>query len=174
MNKTMVAKRRTALRRYPDLMAGLAGYAESGEKIDVLSRMNGWYQVSRKLEIAYASADTLRDQLCELTTMLVGKSVLYEGKNVRGKDFSYFAEESCIDSAERKFDNALFQFQKSCNSDEGRLENVPDKHEILFSRQVRGGWQCSFNVDYHLKGTEKEPVYPRCVDYHYELGEVCK
>ena len=136
--------------------------------------MNGWYQVSRKLEIAYASADTLRDQLLRAYYDAGWEIGAIRGKKCQGEGLSYFAEESCIDSAEREFDNALFQFQKSCNSDEGRLENVPDKHEILFSRQVRGGWQCSFNVDYHLKGTEKEPVYPRCVDYHYELGEVCK
>ena len=75
--------RRTALRRHPDLMAGLAGYVESGEKIDVLARAKGWYQVGMELEIAYASADSLRELRCRMVDrMKKARRTVDEGRYV--------------------------------------------------------------------------------------------
>ena len=178
VNKIMVAKRRTALRRYPDLMAGLAGYVESGEKIDVLARTKGWYQVGRELEIAYASADTLRDLRCRMMDrMKKVRRTVDKGRDVYGHAQKTIFRERCLEEATREFRDALSKFAKDCRAIGGALENEPEMHKVLFSKEENQWWRCSINFGYHLEEVGKEPVVPLCVVYDSERtgeDEVCE
>ena len=125
LNKTMVAKQRTYMRRDPNLSAAIVGSVEANQKIDVLARTDGWYQVTKGTEIGYVTRDTLRDLQCRTVKKTrKGEPVIwdmldgswYTGRDGRIYEFADSSHE-CIRDIMREID-----FACSGHVDESRIQ----------------------------------------------------
>ena len=125
LNKTMVAKQRTYMRRDPNLSAAIVGSVEANQKIDVLARTDGWYQVTKGTEIGYVTRDTLRDLQCRTVKKTrKGEPVIWDmldGSWYTGRDGRIYeyadSSHECIRDIMREID-----FACSGHVDESRIQ----------------------------------------------------
>ena len=163
VNKVMVAKRRTALRRSPDLMAELAGRVESGQKVDVLARMEGWYQIGDDSGLAYASGDSLRDLRCRTVDRMEKVRRVEWDKKLRAIEKSYISRSRCVDRAKREFNEVVSRRRNDCKKQGGVLEKVPKIDQALDIRAYDDVWWCRIN--FPGRGDSWEAVRSECAVY---------
>ena len=150
VNKTMVAKRRIALRRGPDLTAGLAGYVESGQKVDVLARMADWYQIGRKTELAYASADSLRDLRCRMVDRMKKVRRVIDTYSPYAIEIIEYSDRDCsrcVRNVKSGFRAEISDYKEECNDKGGVLEDMPDEFKLYTDPYGDSGCGCTINSE---------------------------
>ena len=163
VNKIMVATQSAVLRQEPDLTAKLMAVIESGQRIEVLARMEGWWQVRDGLNLAYVQADLLRDLQCRTVTQerVVKRETLKIDSQTRDKYWRYAKIGECRRNAHEDFRHSWKGNRASCENGGGQLESKFSWPSMKERRH---------STKYYCWLTD----YVDCVHYRNTTEEICE
>ena len=183
VDKIMVTKRKTALRRRLDPTDEIVDFIKSGEQVHVVAQTKGWYQIVMGVEKGYVNADTLRDLECRMKPEWKENVIMTRVVTGRALIKDYYNKDACLPKAQEDFDRAWNKFQKDCGEMDGDLVTNMDsvsKAELSFVKRYYHddySWRCSINDEHDLKEESgwKKPVLAECFEKVKERErEICE